>query len=183
MKKIWKRLKEDGWDGPLDSKGLNSLGQTALMCAIEARFTTPDIKKIISLGVDPLVKDENEWNVLHYFVLAYDFLDYNEVCPYDQVSLFLKHGAFLDLQDFEGNSPLMIAIDHPQLVDIFLKHGANPFLINKEGDTALMMALDGGIKESRSKTIEILKPFYQKRELELTLPSFIHSQLKKSKKI
>ena len=61
------------------------------------------------------------------------------------VKLLLQHGASIDLQDVDGETALMAAIDHSRtipknIVRALIDGGANLNIQNKSGWTALMMA-------------------------------------------
>jgi uncharacterized protein len=57
------------------------------------------------------------------------------------LSLLVKHGAKLNVQDMRGETPLMLSIQrYPEITRFLLDHGANLRLKNNIGETALMMA-------------------------------------------
>ncbi len=59
------------------------------------------------------------------------------------IKILLDKGAYADIQDQGGNSPLMLATDrgHIDAVLILLSYGVNTNLKNKAGDTALINAV------------------------------------------
>jgi len=65
------------------------------------------------------------------------------------IKTLLDKGAYADIQDQRGNTPLMLATDrgHVDVVQTLLKYGANSNQKNKAGDTALINAVWNNQKE------------------------------------
>ncbi len=61
----------------------------------------------------------------------------------DDIQILLEKGAYPDVRDQRGNTPLMVASDRGfiKIVKTLLKHGADPNLKNNAGDTALINAV------------------------------------------
>ncbi len=61
----------------------------------------------------------------------------------EEIQMLLNKGAFPEVQDQKGNTPLMLATErgHVEVIETLLNNGANPNIKNNSGDTALMNAV------------------------------------------
>lgn len=67
------------------------------------------------------------------------------------VELLISHGAYIDHQDENGFTPLMLTVEkgHVHAVQTLLKAGVGTEPRNKDGLTALMYAPTGGVEIAR----------------------------------
>ncbi len=78
------------------------------------------------------------------------------------LNALVEHGAYINTQDTDGRTPLMIAAWHlrPDLVEFLLYHGASVNMHSKTGETALSMvssSLVYGREKDRVGIIRMLK--------------------------
>jgi len=100
-----------------------------LMLASKAGDATL-VKQLICDGVDVNHKDENLFFALHYAA----FYDKSEV-----VKVLINAGAFLNCQNLDGETPLLIASRkcYMEVVEELIQHKAEVDIIDVEGKTAL----------------------------------------------
>ncbi|XP_053326361.1 acyl-CoA-binding domain-containing protein 6 isoform X2 [Spea bombifrons] len=80
---------------------------------------------LASGAVDVSMKDDEGRSLLHWAC------DRGHA---ELVSLLLFHNAHINMQDFEGQTPLhYAACEFPDIVDLLLDHGADPCLVDNDG--------------------------------------------------
>ena len=63
------------------------------------------------------------------------------------VAKLLEHGADVNCTDKQGQTPLMLALDHLEVVQLLIKHGAEVNAQDASGATALAHATNGLVRE------------------------------------
>ncbi|KAK2756002.1 hypothetical protein FQN53_008754 [Emmonsiellopsis sp. PD_33] len=73
-----------------------------------------------------------------------------ELASSNLLQLLLERGAYVDTQDAEGNTPLLLAARHGyvHLISMLLKHGADVNARNIDGDTPLLLTAKNGFAKS-----------------------------------
>ncbi|KAG5460829.1 MAG: ankyrin repeat-containing domain protein, partial [Olpidium bornovanus] len=109
-----------------------------------------DIERVRELidrgGVDVNARDEFGYSALHAAV-SYGHRDLAE--------LLLRHGADVDIRDFDGDTPLFVC-ETRACAEILVAHGAVPGLENEEGRTAVDVAEEEGGTEVAEYLHELL---------------------------
>ena len=67
----------------------------------------------------------------------------------DAVKFLVEHGADVNQADNQGNTPLHLAVNFPQVVKFLLENGADPNLKTIRNETPLMKASEMGAEESQ----------------------------------
>lgn len=109
----------------------DSLGQTPLHYAVR-RNQEAFVQALLELKADPNVKSTSGRTPLH--TLAGGGIGV--------VDLLLSHGARINEQDNNGETPLHLFYDDPVLCEALLDRGADPNLRNNEGLSAFAQLLD-----------------------------------------
>lgn len=136
---IFQTLKDLGADINLVNKNNESV--ISVFTNKENKLTGLDlIEKAQALGVDVSKTDINQQNALHRSIR------FNS--PTLSLSL-VKAKINLDQADYEGNTPLMLAVRNRSLyhVKLLIEHAANVNLANRFGKTALQQAIELGETE------------------------------------
>ena len=117
----------------VDANVKDNLGYTALSHAVEAMYPEVEDAILNSPGLDPNVGGLKGRPVL----LAYVWRDDKE-----RTQKLLAHGANVNLQDVDGDTPLHGAAQNGnvEIINLLLDKGANPNTKNKLGGTPLMWA-------------------------------------------
>ncbi|WP_181882333.1 ankyrin repeat domain-containing protein [Helicobacter didelphidarum] len=69
----------------------------------------------------------------------------------------LKDGVNPNIMDGFGNTPLILAIENPDILELLLIYGANPEEVNNEGNTPMSVALQRErLSKNTCKSIEVL---------------------------
>ena len=119
----------------MDEFGRNSLHNACIGLGFSRRETVDAVNAAILSGEDLNAADPKDWTALHFAAQNNDA----EVC-----GLLLEAGAFVDPQDFYGNTPLWRAVINSkgdgECIKCFRSHGADPFIKNKSGISAVDLA-------------------------------------------
>ena len=103
---------------------------------------------LISEETDVNAKDEFGCTLLH---------DAVRTKKTDAINILLKHGADINAQDNNGNTPLFTAIRrsaNSKVIDILLKHNADVNIANNAGQTPIFIAASRGHINTVEKLIE-----------------------------
>lgn len=120
---------------------LDEWNETAFEKALKL-FQYPNILEyLLNLGVDPnfpfLPKNHHPAN--YYFTLWHSALNSN--CSEDTLRIFLKYGANLKDEDFEGNNALLFSAKNNKIgvsfYEYLINEGFDPNHKNNKGETAL----------------------------------------------
>lgn len=105
------------------------------------------VNLLLEHGADPLLTDDQGFNLLHSATL-----DGNVY----QLVLLLHQDIPVDIPDPQSHTPLMWAAykGYPSCVDLFLRWGANVYATDDQGFTALHWALVKGSQGSIQKLLE-----------------------------
>jgi hypothetical protein len=105
------------------------------------------VNLLLDHGADPLLTDDQGFNLLHSATL-----DGNVY----QIVLLLHQDIPVDIPDPQSHTPLMWAAykGYPSCVDLFLRWGANVYATDDQGFTGLHWALVKGSQESIQKLLE-----------------------------
>lgn len=116
-----------------DIHARDNSGETALFKAVDLG-NRRIIQVLMENGADINARDKHGRTVLFTAVERYYRSD-------ETVSLLLKLGVDVHLQDFDGNTALTLAAARNKLglVKLLLGHGASPHTKNEAGDTALTL--------------------------------------------
>ncbi|RUS23618.1 ankyrin repeat-containing domain protein [Jimgerdemannia flammicorona] len=90
--------------------------------------------ELLDSGVDPNIQDDFGYTPIAAAV-SYNFLSI--------VNLLLSRGAYVNIVDIEGDTPLFVA-ETVEAVQLLLEYGADPKHINYEGRTAASVAYEEG---------------------------------------
>ncbi|MEA2018920.1 MAG: ankyrin repeat domain-containing protein [Campylobacterota bacterium] len=112
-----------------------------------------DIKKL-----EKLIDDKVDLSSLNLAELIDDINENKEKINLDFFKLLLKNGADVNMQDKNGDTPLLSAIDlmNIALVKLLIENGANTNIANKEEDTALSIAVDIYFETKSFELLDIL---------------------------
>jgi hypothetical protein len=105
------------------------------------------VNLLLDHGADPLLTDDQGFNLLHSATL-----DGNVY----QLVLLLHQDIPVDIPDLQAHTPLMWAAykGYSSCVDLFLRWGANVYATDDQGFTGLHWALVKGSQESIQKLLE-----------------------------
>jgi palmitoyltransferase ZDHHC13/17 len=105
------------------------------------------VNLLLQHGADPLLTDDQGFNLLHSATLDGNVF---------QLVLLLHQDIPVDIPDAQSHTPLMWAAykGFPSCVDLFLRWGANVYARDDQGFTALHWALVKGSQGSMQKLIE-----------------------------
>lgn len=105
------------------------------------RFREEILKGYLELGANPNVQDAQGKMSLHYVSDSEKEQQSQDYRPTDitKTSILLKAGARLDMQDKEGNAPLVVA-NRGQLALFLLNNGANIHVKSSTGQTMVHRA-------------------------------------------
>lgn len=106
------------------------------------------VKLLVSRGANVNAKNFFNYAPIHKAVFNYMGASPNEKDCDKILNLLLEKGANVDVQDKNGTTPLMSAVQKTNPVKILLAKGANVNLQNTNGETALMFAVKGGMKKA-----------------------------------
>jgi len=123
-------------------------GQTPLMLSANAKQWQM-MEWLLQHGANPNASDDTHSTALMIAASA------DDVSAVNAVKVLLAHGAVVDEEDEEKNTPLLLAaeIGNAEVVRTLLAAGARVSHSNKEGDTALHLAAQEGYEN----IVEILR--------------------------
>jgi len=139
-----------------DSQGRAALHIAARQGNIGAVNSLLDMKSSVEIqdskGNRPVVylKPISDVMALKFSELYVDpnlaLLDFSEIGKLAAMQEAISKGADVNIQDAEGRTPLMLAIEHrdPQLIALLLQKNPNMHIANKAGDDALVLAQRSG---------------------------------------
>jgi ankyrin repeat protein len=114
----------------------NCGGQTVIMWAARSgRESKRKVQALLKAGADPAATDQ-KYGMNALMSAAYR----GEL---DTVELLLATGMDLTARTKEGETLLMLAADHPDILRVLIKAGSDACARDKKGQTALMHAADG----------------------------------------
>lgn len=61
-------------------------------------------------------------------------LGYNQICK-----ILLQAGAYINSTNLDGNTPLHLAVQYPDVVETLVEHDADIDALNDDGDTPMML--------------------------------------------
>jgi len=130
---------------PLNAKGGDAVATPVLWAAKRCNYYIVNL--LLEHGADPLLTDDQGFNLLHSATL-----DGNVY----QLVLLLHQDIPVDIPDPQSHTPLMWAAykGYPSCVDLFLRWGANVYATDDQGFTALHWALVKGSQGSIQKLLE-----------------------------
>ncbi|XP_014228584.2 ankyrin repeat and protein kinase domain-containing protein 1-like [Trichogramma pretiosum] len=137
---------------PLQIDAQNKLDQTPLHLALRVRNTSA-AELLLRRGADPNLVDWLKYTPLHIISKKCYSDDFIEL--FFNVSEEKHRLLHVNVQDYEGNTPLLLALYHGQLklVELLLRRGNDPNIPDKKGLTPLHWAL---LKRGREEMIELL---------------------------
>ncbi|KAH7062845.1 AFG1-like ATPase-domain-containing protein [Paraphoma chrysanthemicola] len=129
---------------PINAKGGDAVATPVLWAAKRCNYYIVNL--LLDHGADPLLTDDQGFNLLHSATL-----DGNVY----QIALLLHQDIPVDIPDPQSHTPLMWAAykGYPSCVDLFLRWGANVYATDDQGFTALHWALVKGSQESIQKLL------------------------------
>lgn len=129
----------------MNAKGGDAVATPVLWAAKRCHYYIVNL--LLEHGADPLLTDDQGFNLLHSATL-----DGNVY----QLVLLLHQDIPVDIPDAQAHTALMWAAykGYPACVDLFLKWGANVYATDDQGFTALHWALVKGSQGSIQKLIE-----------------------------
>ncbi|KAF1832528.1 hypothetical protein BDW02DRAFT_502747 [Decorospora gaudefroyi] len=130
---------------PINAKGGDAVATPVLWAAKRCNYYVVNL--LLDHGADPLLTDDQGFNLLHSATL-----DGNVY----QLVLLLHQDIPVDIADPQSHTPLMWAAykGYPSCVDLFLRWGANVYATDDQGFTALHWALVKGSQGSIQKLLE-----------------------------
>ncbi|KAL5119437.1 palmitoyltransferase akr1 [Pleosporales sp. CAS-2024a] len=130
---------------PINAKGGDAVATPVLWAAKRCNYYIVNL--LLDHGADPLLTDDQGFNLLHSATL-----DGNVY----QLVLLLHQDIPVDIPDPQSHTPLMWAAykGYPSCVDLFLRWGANVYAADDQGFTGLHWALVKGSQESIQKLLE-----------------------------
>ncbi|XP_014553052.1 hypothetical protein COCVIDRAFT_108672 [Bipolaris victoriae FI3] len=130
---------------PINAKGGDAVATPVLWAAKRCNYYVVNL--LLDHGADPLLTDDQGFNLLHSATL-----DGNVY----QIVLLLHQDIPVDIPDSQSHTPLMWAAykGYPSCVDLFLRWGANVYATDDQGFTALHWALVKGSQGSIQKLLE-----------------------------
>jgi hypothetical protein len=130
---------------PINAKGGDAVATPVLWAAKRCNYYIVNL--LLDHGADPLLTDDQGFNLLHSATL-----DGNVY----QIVLLLHQDIPVDIPDPQSHTPLMWAAykGYPSCVDLFLRWGANVYATDDQGFTALHWALVKGSQGSIQKLLE-----------------------------
>ncbi|KAF2111144.1 palmitoyltransferas-like protein akr1 [Lophiotrema nucula] len=129
----------------VNAKGGDAIATPVLWAAKRCHYYIVNL--LLEHGADPLLTDDQGFNLLHSATL-----DGNVY----QLVLLLHQDIPVDIPDAQAHTALMWAAykGYPSCVDLFLRWGANVYATDDQGFTALHWALVKGSQGSIQKLIE-----------------------------
>jgi hypothetical protein len=129
----------------INAKGGDAVATPVLWAAKRCNYYVVNL--LLEHGADPLLTDDQGFNLLHSATL-----DGNVY----QLILLLHQDIPVDIPDAQAHTALMWAAykGYPSCVDLFLRWGANVYATDDQGFTALHWALVKGSQGSIQKLIE-----------------------------
>jgi hypothetical protein len=129
----------------VNAKGGDAVATPVLWAAKRCHYYVVNL--LLEHGADPLLTDDQGFNLLHSATL-----DGNVY----QLVLLLHQDIPVDIPDSQAHTALMWAAykGYPSCVDLFLRWGANVYATDDQGFTALHWALVKGSQGSIQKLIE-----------------------------
>jgi hypothetical protein len=129
----------------VNAKGGDAVATPVLWAAKRCHYYVVNL--LLEHGADPLLTDDQGFNLLHSATL-----DGNVY----QLVLLLHQDIPVDIPDSQSHTALMWAAykGYPSCVDLFLRWGANVYATDDQGFTALHWALVKGSQGSIQKLIE-----------------------------
>jgi len=130
---------------PINAKGGDAVATPVLWAAKRCNYYIVNL--LLDHGADPLLTDDQGFNLLHSATL-----DGNVY----QLVLLLHQDIPVDIPDPQSHTPLMWAAykGYSSCVDLFLRWGANVYATDDQGFTALHWALVKGSPGSIQKLLE-----------------------------
>lgn len=113
-----------------------------------------DIDRLISEKVDVNTRGVYGWTVLHLLASWFDHEEAGSSIDFARkmLAFFIKHGANINLQDDQGDTPLHVSADHNnQTLSVLLSHSAGVNSRNHAGKTPLHVAAVSGYSCSHSE--------------------------------
>ncbi|KAF2637453.1 palmitoyltransferas-like protein akr1 [Massarina eburnea CBS 473.64] len=129
----------------INAKGGDAVATPVLWAAKRCHYYIVNL--LLEHGADPLLTDDQGFNLLHSATL-----DGNVY----QIVLLLHQDIPVDIPDAQAHTALMWAAykGYPSCVDLFLRWGANVYATDDQGFTALHWALVKGSQGSIQKLLE-----------------------------
>ncbi|KAF2124991.1 hypothetical protein P153DRAFT_300548 [Dothidotthia symphoricarpi CBS 119687] len=129
----------------INAKGGDAIATPVLWAAKRCNYYIVNL--LLEHGADPLLTDDQGFNLLHSATL-----DGNVY----QIVLLLHQDIPVDIPDLQSHTPLMWAAykGYASCVDLFLRWGANVYATDDQGFTALHWALVKGSQGSIQKLLE-----------------------------
>ncbi|KAI9662988.1 MAG: palmitoyltransferase akr1 [Bathelium mastoideum] len=130
---------------PVNAKGGEAVATPVLWAAKRCHYYVVNL--LLQHGADPLITDDQGFNLLHSATLDGNVF---------QLVLLLHQDLPIDIPDGQGHTSLMWAAykGYPACVDLFLRWGANVHAKDEQGFTALHWALVKGSATCILKLIE-----------------------------
>ncbi|KAL9064535.1 MAG: hypothetical protein Q9157_007795 [Trypethelium eluteriae] len=130
---------------PVNAKGGEAVATPVLWAAKRCHYYVVNL--LLQNGADPLITDDQGFNLLHSATLDGNVF---------QLVLLLQQDLPIDIPDSQGHTSLMWAAykGYPACVDLFLRWGANVHAKDEQGFTALHWALVKGSAACILKLIE-----------------------------
>lgn len=129
----------------INAKGGDAVATPVLWAAKRCHYYVVNL--LLQHGADPLLTDDQGFNLLHSATLDGNVF---------QLVLLLHQDIPVDIPDAQSHTPLMWAAykGFPSCVDLFLRWGANVYARDDQGFTALHWALVKGSQGSMQRLIE-----------------------------
>ncbi|KAL7774342.1 hypothetical protein CFE70_005254 [Pyrenophora teres f. teres 0-1] len=130
---------------PINAKGGDAVATPVLWAAKRCNYYIVNL--LLDHGADPLLTDDQGFNLLHSATLDGNVF---------QIVMLLHQDIPVDIPDPQSHTPLMWAAykGYPSCVDLFLRWGANVYATDDQGFTALHWALVKGSQGSIQKLLE-----------------------------